>query len=145
MGEKRQLDEKLRSMFWNAELRRLDRTRIYYRKVEGLCLDIQRQHGLQSEPRRIWLKEAPPNLTDAMMKMIEGYRTALICELADTAPAPLPSDILPMLMKLVPETHLAAVLVALRAAAQHLHEEDDMPAMHVIRFFAKLQDGGHRG
>lgn len=52
-----------------------------------------------------------------------------------------PPDNVPTLIHLLPKAHLAAILVELRAAARQLHDEDNMPAMDVIRFFAKLRDG----
>lgn len=44
-----------------------------------------------------------------------------------------------MLIERVPEDRFPAVLNALRADAERLHEEDDTPTMHVARFFARLR------
>jgi hypothetical protein len=74
------------------------------------------------------------------MRLIDGFKLALFCELAGIAPPPLPSGFLPGLTKLVPEDRLSSVLAALRAAAGRLHEEDHTPTMQVTRFFAKLRD-----
>ena len=142
MEGKRQPDNRLRLMFWNSELRRMDRDRVYDRKLESLVLAVQQQHGLKSEPRKIYFKEGPPNLTHTMMKLIEGYKLALFCELADIRSPPLPSGLLPLLVGLVPEDRLSAMLTDLRAMAVRLHEEDVTPTMQVTRFFARLRDSG---
>lgn len=143
MAEKKQPDAKLRSMFWTPELEAGERRQAYERKVGSLVLDIQWRNGLPCEPRRISVIETP-NLTTAMMKLIEGYRVALLREMEGAATPPLPSGALPLLVERVPEDRLPAVLAALRSAAERLHEEDDTPTMHVARFFARLRpcDGG---
>lgn len=138
MAEKQQPDVRLRAMFWTPELELGERQLAYNRKVENLVLDIQRRNGLPGEPRRISLVETP-DVTTAMMKLIEGFRVALLREMEGAASPPLPSDILPLLVERTQEDRLPAVLAALRAAAKRLHDEDDTPPMHVARFFAGLR------
>lgn len=137
----RQPDKKLRSMFWTPELEIGERDQAHNRKIERLATDIQCQHGLPGEPRRVCVVFGKPNLTETMMKLIEGFTLALFCELAGGTPPPLRSGFMPRLIELVPEEQLSSVLAALRGAAKHLHDEDDTPTMHVTRFFAKLRNG----
>ena len=138
VAEKKQPDAKLRAMFWTTEMENEERRRAYDRKVENLVLEIRRENGLPGGPRRIYLTDKL-NLTTAMMKLIEGFRVALLCEMEGAASPPLPSGVLPLLVERVPENRVPVVLAALRAAAKRLHDEDDTPPMHVARFFAHLR------
>ena len=138
MTEKRQPDAKLRAMFWTTEMENEERRRAYDRKVENLVLEIRRENGLPCGPRKIYLIDKP-NLTTAMMQLIEGFRVALLREMEGVTPPLLPSGVLPLLAERVPEDRFPAVLAALRAAAKRLHEEDDTPPMHVARFFAGIR------
>lgn len=135
----RQPDPKLRAMFWTEEMEGGDRRLAYSRKVENLVLEIRRENGLPNGPRKIYLVTRL-NLTTAMMELIEGYRVALIREMQGETVPPLPSGFLPLLLERFPQDRLPAVLAALRAAAKRLHDEDNSPPMHVVRFFAKLRN-----
>ncbi len=78
MEEQKQPNGKPRSVFWTPKLEIIERRRAYERKVENLSLDIQHQRGLESEPRKISLTERPPNLTQTMVKLIEGFKLTLV-------------------------------------------------------------------
>ncbi len=74
----------------------------YERLLEETVLEIQRQHGLHSGPPCFY-RGRPPSLTQAMTRLIEGFKLALFCELADIPPQRLPSNLLPVLVEQVPE------------------------------------------
>lgn len=118
----------------------VDRQLAYDFKVRRMVFDIQRQHGMEPETK-IYLEFGRLNLTQVMTALIEGFRDALVSELAELPPRPLPSGLLPALIEKMTEDRLPSVIAALRTVAQRLHEEDSTSLMCVARFFAQLRRG----
>jgi hypothetical protein len=88
---------------------------------------------------QIYLEFGRLNLTQVMTGLMEGFKDALLSELAELPPRPLPSGLLSALIEKVSEDRLASVLAALQAVGKRLHEEDKTPLTNVTRFFAQLR------